>query len=530
MNRWKIGLVTLIMAGLSGVLFIGLNDQAVQAMLSRPDPLKRGAAVVSVRDEAGQGVGASRSLQKVQDLDMQVVYHYLGWDTIEVQPGVYDWAILDDILSQVKAYDLQVVLRIYNPPVWYTTYGSMAEALATDHYVREYTKQEIRDFMRDLTRHVQETGQADTVAGYVIWNEPNIREQWGAAPNAAAYMEMLRAAYEGAKQGDPTATIVSAPLAPTANKSGVAISDLIYLEQLYQHGLANSVDVVSMIGLGFHHPPDHDKGVPDFNFKRLKYLRDIMVENGDTARKMWALEVGWLRDNGYDMGKFNAFKVSAQQQADYLQRAFEIAETEWPWLELMTVWNLDFNRYYPPTSGFHWYSIDVERQDTSLDKQVYLPFIIKTGPQFKLVKQRFYSSPNIAHFKGRILDQYHLPVNGYSILATNGGEWPDFEREPTARYAGTMRIISHPTGPSYWYPQKSSGEWDIVLKNLSDARGWWWLTVVRYDCDFATAFDAQCTKFTPLSETIAVKIEPPGHSILHLEWTCLRDCDQGVYQ
>jgi len=530
MNYWKVGLILIIIAGLSG-WFITIDDQPVNATFTRSEPLKRGAAIISVRDEPGKGVGVSSSLQKVQDLEMQVVYHYLGWDTIEIKPGIYNWAILDDILGQVRAYDLQIVLRIYNPPVWYNTYGSMAEALAADHYVRDYTKQEIRDFMQALTTHVEQTGHANTVVGYVVWNEPNIKGQWGAAPNAAAYMEMLQAAYEGAKQGDPNAIIVSAPLAPTANKSGVAISDLTYLEQLYQHGLANYVDYVSMIGLGFHHPPNYDAGVPDFSFMRLKYLHEIMVANGDIHRKMWALEVGWLRDNTYDMGEFNAFKVSAQQQTEYIEQAFEIADRDWPWLDLITVWNLDFNRHYPPTSNFHWYSIDVNPQDTPLQTQyqAYLPLIAKYSPPFSVAKVAFGYNDRFVKFSGHILNEQGNLLNGYSVLATNGGEWPDFRRQ-TPRYAGTIQLISHPTGPSVWYPQNSHGAWDIGFDNVSDAQGWWWLTLVRYECDFEAGFDVECDQFTPLSETIAVEIDSPENAELYLDWVCHRDCDEGVYQ
>ncbi|MEJ2555156.1 MAG: hypothetical protein P8186_02765, partial [Anaerolineae bacterium] len=48
----------------------------------------------------------------------QVVLHYLGWDTIEIGNGVYDWESLDDILKQTDTYGLPVVLRVYNAPIW----------------------------------------------------------------------------------------------------------------------------------------------------------------------------------------------------------------------------------------------------------------------------------------------------------------------------------------------------------------------------------------------------------------------------
>jgi hypothetical protein len=41
---------------------------------------------------------------------------------------------------------------------------------------------------------------------------------------------------------------------------------------------------------------------------------------------------------GYEYGAEN----SEEEQAAYLVRAFEIARTEWPWMQAMYVWNLNF--------------------------------------------------------------------------------------------------------------------------------------------------------------------------------------------
>ncbi len=311
-----------------------------------------GQAVASVRDVSSAGIGPSASLQRARVMGAQVVYHFLGWDTVETRRDEYNWAILDDVLKQTRAYRQKVILRIYNPPAWRMAHGAPANSPPAN-------SDDLKVFMSRLTVHVKEDGYQDQVAGYVTWNEPNIRQQWGGqAPSAAAYAALLQAAYEGAKAGDPAAVVVSAPLAPTGDQPGVAVDDLTYLGQLYDLGLANYADVIGMNGLGFQNAPGQDTGRPAYNFMRLKYLHDVMAAKGDAGRAVWALEVGWLRQSSYAMGSFEPYKVSAMQQAHYLQGAFKKAADEWPWLKLMVVWNLDFNRYYPPTSTFHWYSSD----------------------------------------------------------------------------------------------------------------------------------------------------------------------------
>ncbi len=136
-------------------------------------------------------------------------------------------------------------------------------------------------------------------------------------------------------------------------------------------------------------------------------------------------------------------------------------------------------------------------------------------PKFQFTPTGWHASENaaIVHFKGRIKDEGGNLVNGYSIRITN---W-------------SWSIISHPTGASPWYPDKGDGEWDITGIPLFDAQGWWYLSVVRYDCDFWAGFDAQCKSYTMLSEEIPVEVKTPEESIINADWICHWDCDKGVY-
>jgi hypothetical protein len=117
-------------------------------------------------------------------------------------------------------------------------------------------------------------------------------------------------------------------------------------------------------------------------------------------------------------------------------------------------------------------------------------------------------------FKGRIRDEGGNLVNGFSILLSNG----------------SWSVLSHPTGASHHYPDKGDGEWDVVLPNLATAQGWWWVTVVSYDCpDFFARFDAECKQFTRRSEDVKVEVRTPEESIINADWVCHWDCDKGLY-
>lgn len=119
----------------------------------------------------------------------------------------------------------------------------------------------------------------------------------------------------------------------------------------------------------------------------------------------------------------------------------------------------------------------------------------------------------IVHFKGRIKDESGNLVNGYSVRLDN---W-------------SFSIISHPTGASHWYPEKGDGEWDVSGVPLAAGQGWWWLSVVRYECDFWAGFDSQCKNFTTLSEEVKIEVRTPEESVINADWICHWDCDKGLY-
>ncbi|NJN97284.1 MAG: hypothetical protein HC875_25965 [Anaerolineales bacterium] len=177
---------------------------------------------------------------------------------------------------------------------------------------------------------------------------------------------------------------------------------------------------------------------------------------------------------------------------------------------------------YPLNDGAAWIYAPLTQvagplEDLREAAEPALPLPAKLSPAKDVFMPTAWSASGneaIVHFKGVFKDAEGRPVNGFSVLADNG----------------TWSVVSHPGGPSRWYPDQRPGQWDIILTNPTDAAGWWTLTVVTYDCPhFDDGFDAQCKEFTRLSENHLVKIVYPDETVINADWVCQRDCNKGTY-
>jgi hypothetical protein len=219
---------------------------------------------------------------------------------------------------------------------------------------------------------------ADRIDAYEIGNEPNLIEEWGGLPDPAAYAELLKIAYREIKSADPDALVVSAGLAIVGHSADPRyVDDLAFLRGMYEHGAADHFDVLSVHPFGFAYPPEMppdgqvctpdvpasegpvlDRGcwsIEGFCFRRAEWARQIMVEYGDEDKPMWATEFGWLirppaccrERRDWPLRYWQV--VSEGRQARYIRRAFAYAQEQWPWMEVMFLWNLDYSRYpYKP--------------------------------------------------------------------------------------------------------------------------------------------------------------------------------------
>lgn len=288
---------------------------------------------------------------------------FVSWDGAGAGPD-YDWSAVDNQLREFVPGVRHVLLRLGGP---------LPPGIGSPP-VSEGDLDAFHDFSRALAAHVADgwRSQGLQTVAYEIWNEPNLDYEWGGQPSAAQYTTLLQAGYQGVKAGDPEALVVSAGLATTGGTrselalaqrlygANAVVPDLTFLRGMYNHGAKGYFDALGSHPYGGADAPDRSPGESSgpIYFRRAEEQRQVMLEYGDDS-PIWATEFGWVLETSCDLGEHEWMQVSEAQQAEYLAAAYVYADTHWPWMGPMFLFNLDFATvyWYNWCDTMRWYSI-----------------------------------------------------------------------------------------------------------------------------------------------------------------------------
>lgn len=274
-------------------------------------------------------VGLDAALAELEMLGMVWLRQRLPWSEIERAPGQLDWERWDRPVAAAAGRGFRLVLVLDSSPAWARRPEDAAQPLAPPA--------DPATFARFAAAVAERYGAR--VDFYQIWDEPNLRPHWGAvrAVDPAGYAALLRAAAAPIRAADPGAVILTAGLAPTTEVSDDNLSELRFLQALYDAGARVDFDIVALKGFGFWTGPDDrrtDEAV--LNWSRLLLARELMVANGDSSRAIWLTGGGWASlPAGWEGAPPPWGRDTPEVQGERLAGAVERAQVEWPWLGAM---------------------------------------------------------------------------------------------------------------------------------------------------------------------------------------------------
>lgn len=274
------------------------------------------------------------------------------WKDVEgPTPGNYAWGDLDNIVNEVAAHKLKLLISVVQAPSFHTADGK--NGLPKD-------PKSLGDFVEAMVKRY-----GDKIQAYEIWNEQNLAHENGGRvtiEDAGRYVEILAESYKRIKVINPAAFVLAGPPSSSGvNDPSLAVSDENYYRAMYSYKngmIKQFFDAQAVHPGGAANPPDtlwpdnpsKAQGWNDHQthyFRHIENVRRFMIEEGVGDHQIWITEFGWATKNitpGYEFGN----QVSFDQQRDYIIGAMKRTYEEYrdekgdPWVGVTFLWNMNY--------------------------------------------------------------------------------------------------------------------------------------------------------------------------------------------
>ncbi|MGO9488096.1 MAG: cellulase family glycosylhydrolase [Solirubrobacteraceae bacterium] len=248
----------------------------------------------------------------IASLGTHWVRMFLTWPDVEPSKGVFAQNWLASYEQTFKAFPAgtKVILDVVDTPSWETGSADVNMPPANP-----------ADYAAMIGAIAKRFGSR--VSAYEVWNEEDAPSWWTGAPNPAAYVQLLQAAYPAVKAAEPNATVVL---------GGLTGNDYSFLEGVYAAGGKGYFDAVGVhtdTACNILSPYEYLRGpdnriIPD-SFLAYREVHAVMLANGDD-KPIWMTEMSWrttsaVCSEGAWAGQ-KAGGVSDEQQATFLAQAY----------------------------------------------------------------------------------------------------------------------------------------------------------------------------------------------------------------
>ncbi|MGD8398803.1 MAG: hypothetical protein PVG11_08090, partial [Anaerolineae bacterium] len=303
---------------------------------------------------------------KVRDMGFGWVKQQVEWKHFETSKGNYEWGALDEIVHAADASGVKVLWSVVNAPAWARGGQDLSVGGPPNN------PGDLADFLGAMASRYC----GSSVKAIEVWNEQNLHYEWGNMQiNPAAYMNLLKPAYNRIKAACPGMIVVSGALTPTGAPPPKAMDDVAYLDGMYKNGLKNYSDAIGAHPSGYNVAPWVKGGQDACDFIRqqgssfmgpcqtlhrswsfygtLHQYYNVMVKYGDSRKKIWPTEFGWATNWTGDPNYGYARDNTRAEQAEWTAEAYKLMK-KWGFVGVAFLWNLNFEVVAPGTEKAQW--------------------------------------------------------------------------------------------------------------------------------------------------------------------------------
>jgi polysaccharide biosynthesis protein PslG len=295
---------------LAVALICALAAFAVSAVAAEADPQYRGAQVHSLWPTVSS-TEMTQELNALQGAGVNVLRVDVGWATMEYAQGKESpeyLAKLDALAAGAQARGIKLIATLWQTPSWASSGGAWNDAPSDPA--------DYGDFARFITGRY-----GSELAAVEAWNEPNVDDNLIASNLPAAYTQMVKSFYTGAKEGDPSVAVLAGAL---------SYADVPFLQSLYANGIKGYYDGISVHPYADGAAPANTAVTHSF-LGGIESLHAAQLAAGDNTPE-WVTEFGW--PTGASQGA-----NTEQQQAEYTEQAFALVD-DLSYVEGATVYEL----------------------------------------------------------------------------------------------------------------------------------------------------------------------------------------------
>jgi len=291
-----------------------LGAQATDTLISFESAFQYGGQVIDPRSEG--------TLSAMQRAGMTWMKYQMTYSESADEP--------EKIIDAVHDANFKVLLQVQGDPA----------RLNQADYVNNYVK-----WLADAA-----LVGADAIE---VWSEPNLDRNWMKDEiGGAAYVDLLRQAYEAIKIANPNTLVISAAPAPTGAEAafpGQVMNDDRWLREVVESGGLQYMDCVGAQYVEGVIPPGKTSGDPRDDYY-TRYFGGMVLayqEIINDQKPLCFTSLGYLSDDGLPAlpAPFAwAENITVGQQAAWLGEAVRLASMSGK-VQLIIVWNVDFTQY-----------------------------------------------------------------------------------------------------------------------------------------------------------------------------------------